>query len=99
MTTEETFARLTQLKQQWYNIPGFSCGGPLHIVLDDDNLEDCWLEPIDSEAIRYWSSEYDTDPNDWLPIGEEILRLLSSLTEDERYHWAYGEPRIKEETE
>jgi len=61
------------MARDYYKLPGNGCGGSLHIVLDDGNLE--------TEHVQFsldWAEEH----ND--PKGIELAKALLELTEDQR---------------
>lgn len=47
----EEMRRVLDLCVQWYNIPGNECGGALHAVLDDDNVDDHHISYSREQAI------------------------------------------------
>jgi hypothetical protein len=57
----------------FYELPGNTCGGCLHIVLDDGNLEDHHVQ---------WCKEYATKENDTDAMFMADVLLL--YTEEER---------------
>jgi hypothetical protein len=80
--------------------PNCASGGPLHIITDDDNLDDHWLQ---DEPDRYNKRVFTkpagwtvTDEIEWPPeviaICQRILELLREMPEAHRYavnawHW------------
>lgn len=90
MTLAEFYATLPEaepatlavvpLIRQWFRLPNFTTGGPLHVQLDDYNLED---EHLTGESL---DSGWDFYPGTRTPetdsLGSEIVRLLASLGED-----------------
>jgi hypothetical protein len=73
-------ATLTALVRKLYSMQDCSAGGPLHVQLDDGNLED---EFLTLETHMQW-------PKQVLRLSEEILALLRSMTEGERLAWWEG---------
>lgn len=85
-------------------------GGPLHIITDDANLDDCWLEvEPDRYNKRVWGGHgvgwRTLDEIEWPPevirICDRILELLRDMSEPQRYavnayHWGYAQKYILE---
>lgn len=46
-----------RLVEAYYKKPGNACGGPLHIVLDDDNVQDEHLAFCRAEAVKQEDSD------------------------------------------
>lgn len=75
-----------ELVWRLYRLPGCSVGGPLHVVLDDANVDDHWLHipgpprnPITGELY-----EVDPYPQEAERLAEMILirlRALPTMTE------------------
>ena len=80
---EEIVFTLEDLQKTLYSAPGCSCGGPLHIILDDGNLEDTDLEfcrrELDKNTYRYLKSV--------LALCGAILTLLKALSPAQRHLW------------
>jgi len=95
---------LAAIAWDWYQLPGNDCGGELHVVLDDMNVEDDCLAFCRNAAIRaagLGPIEHlaeRVDPDVLLLIASTILDGLQELTEPERamvVHFAdvYGSKR------
>jgi len=61
------------LCKKFYSIPGNECGGSLHIVLDDGNLEDDHV----LFCVRYAQENDD-------PLGFLVAKVLLALSEPDR---------------
>lgn len=100
---EECVALYAELKTH----PRCASGGPLHIITDDDNLDDHWLQVEHDRYFRHrWNGfKWEVVPVfDWPPevirICDRILELLREMMEAERYavnayHWGYAQKYIK----
>ena len=67
-TDKPTIPEVLPLVQAYYAKPGNSCGGSLHIVLDDGNIEDGSVR-----FCRDWAAKHD-DP-DGIELAEILLRM------------------------
>lgn len=65
--------RLNEMIKDYYSLPGNICGGLLHIVLDDDNIEDQHL---------HWCAGLTHGKNDY--AGNDIASLLLRMTMEQR---------------
>ncbi len=61
------------MARDYYKLPGNGCGGSLHIVLDDGNLETCHVQ-----FCLDWAEEHGDEK------GIELAKALLDLTEDQR---------------
>lgn len=96
-------AEVVRLYDELKKLPRCEVGGPLHIITDDGNLEDHWLEPDPDRYKKhifrngrweildelYW-------PPEVINICERILELLRQMPEAWRYavnawHWGYAQ--------
>ena len=64
--------QLKQMIAEYYSIKGNYCGGSLHIVLDDGNIESHFIQ---------WCLEYAEDRGD--AKGVELANMLLMFEEDE----------------
>lgn len=64
-----------QLCVQWYSISGNECGGKLHVVLDDDNSNDDWIEKFLEKSET--------------SLERDILNGLKVIPEEDRI-WVTG---------
>jgi len=96
----EDMRKLLSLCVGWYGYSGNECGGELHVVLDDDNTDDYWLNEYLDEAK---TKQYDNHE-----LAEIILLGLIKLSQDQRNWVTYniynmiagkGEREILEELE
>jgi hypothetical protein len=79
----DTLAETAGLIREWYGLCGpFSSGGPLHIQLDDDNLDDRWL--TDATYDRGWEHYEELRTPERYAAGMRILELLRPMTKAER---------------
>lgn len=74
--------------EELYGLPECSTGGPLHIIVDDENVEDHHLDFCRQalEEGRHWSMD-DADPvavEAIKLVGKEILDRLSPLVPRDR---------------
>ncbi|MBF6277041.1 hypothetical protein [Nocardia nova] len=60
-----------------YRMPECCTGGPLHVVVDDTNVEDEFLEPYRPEGETLWAEDAYTQ-------ADRVLALLRPLTLVER---------------
>jgi hypothetical protein len=71
----------------WYKIDGNQCGGCLHGILDDDNVDDYFILSVIMDLISYPSIEDNTE----LRIeAANILTKLYRLREAERLWITYN---------
>jgi hypothetical protein len=69
----KTVGQVLKMARDYYKLPGNGCGGNLHIVLDDGNLE-----THHAQSCLNWAKE-DNDEK-----GVELAKALLDLTEDQR---------------
>lgn len=74
MVTPRDWLELTAMCRAYYRKDGNSCGGLLHVILDDSNV-DC-IESCRVDCL----ANGDTD-------GLAILDRLEEMEEDDRYAW------------
>lgn len=65
-TNKVTVPELIQAVKYYYSLEGNQCGGSLHIVLDDDNIEDSHIEM----CIRYANKRNDMEG---IKLGKMLL--------------------------
>lgn len=81
-----TIKLMQEIVQAFYSLPGNSCGGGLHIVVDDYNVEDdniLWCIS-DERNVGEYAEKYTQDVK-WLGS------LLLQYTEEERMQIVCGE--------
>jgi hypothetical protein len=89
-------AETVQLIRHLYVDLGQDAGGPLHIILDDNNVADHWLRDDDSRYAHLFSGDFEryADPGTDVSMErknairdtcEQILTLLRSMTEQQRH--------------
>lgn len=90
---------LVPLIRRWYRIgdevTAFFCGGPLHVQLDDNNLEDLFLTQDGLDEAWSWKGFSEHRTPERYALSLEIITLLQSLPEDspqrdmavEAAHW------------
>lgn len=61
------------MARDYYKLPGNWCGGSLHIVLDDGNLETCHVQFCLDHAEEHGDEK-----------GVKLAKALLELTEDQR---------------
>ena len=71
------------LVHDWYEVEPFGAGGPLHIQLDDFNLEDEFLTPQCLEDGWKFYAEDRTPEHE--ATAERIRSLLAGMTEPQRH--------------
>ena len=91
MNRDEFFSLVTAYMQ----MPGHSTGGPLHIVLDDMNVEkhhirwcvEEWLpaHPCGPADNRWWPAEWAA--HDCMAETKQIADILLALRKKTRYEW------------
>jgi hypothetical protein len=81
-TNTLTVPDVLPLLRQFASVPGNECGGTLHIVLDDGNIDD--------DSVR-WVVKYAREQQDPLGVqlAETLLRL--SMTQRETIYRAWGQ--------
>ncbi len=69
------------LCRAYYLVPGNEVGGALHIVLDDGNIDDHFVEWCGRAALKIEDVDdgRDVDPAGWL-----LSRVILRMSEDER---------------
>ncbi len=72
---------VTALCRAYYLVPGNEAGGALHIVLDDGNIDEHFVEWCGRVALKI---EEVPDGRDVDPAGWLLSRVILRLTEDER---------------
>jgi hypothetical protein len=89
-TTWDTYEMLSALRDALYSAPGCSVGGPLHVQLDDGNLEDHFV--ADDAIDQYpYLDEYDASV---IALCRCILTILRGLSEHERLVWYCGSENV-----
>lgn len=73
-----TVEKMAEWIEWWYTFPDHGAGGNLHIVLDDENVEDHHLT---------WTRGYCDERGD--QTGSNLCLLLRRMTEDDRYRAIY----------
>lgn len=81
--------QLLMLCVRWYSISGNECGGDLHVVLDDDN--------IDNDTIECCRKHMKKNNNKNITIGNTILDGLASIGEQQRRWVTYNIYSMKDE--
>jgi hypothetical protein len=84
-----TVPEVMELVWDYYEIPGVGCGGSLHIVLDDDNVEDHHVEFCQRYAEDHGDHE-----------GELLAQILLRMSKTQRLKVAglvYPRPGEREE--
>jgi hypothetical protein len=71
---------LNDMREIFYTLPGCSCGGPLHVVLDDGNMLDNYLI---SAQNKLHEPEYESHRF----LGLAIVQELMMLSPAQRYLW------------
>jgi hypothetical protein len=79
MSTTKRLRILTAMRAIFYGLPNCESGGPLHITLDDGNVDDECLDFCEQLLA-------DEEPAVRI-LGKAILDMLRTLTEDERVAW------------
>ena len=69
-----TVPEVLPLVEAYYSIPGHSCGGSLHIVLDDDNCDDSHVE----FCLDYARKNFDLE-------GMALAYLLHHMSKTQRH--------------
>lgn len=87
LPTSEPMERAMDLIGAFYELDGCQMGGPLHVVTDDDNVEDEFLDW--DEDCETWLEEWGprsgvTDPAAVRAASQAILEALRPLTYHER---------------
>jgi hypothetical protein len=72
----------------WYDLAENECGGELHVVLDDDNTDDYWLDIYYREAFE---KKYDN-----YQLAANLLAMLAQLTQDQRNWVTYNIYPVKD---
>lgn len=62
-----------------YEQPRCGVGGPLHVELDDLNLD------LDGHIWEPWSPDYDPYPPETIAVAQKVCDLMNSLPVDQRY--------------
>lgn len=76
-------AETAGLIREWYRLcERFGVGGPLHVQLDDDNLDDNSL--TDACYDRMWEFHAEDRTPERYDMGKRILGLLRPMTEAQR---------------
>ena len=81
----DDMVRIAQLIEAFYQLPGCSVGGPLHITVEDNNVTDhnlefCRRTMLDTDD--HWSNANRSPARD--ELGVTILDRLQALSEVER---------------
>jgi hypothetical protein len=79
--SKPTVPQLIEAAKAYYSMPGNGVGGSLHIVLDDDNIEDSHIQ----WCIDYASSKGD---NEGVLLGKMLL--AASYTQRRKLVNSYG---------
>ena len=66
-----TAREVAEIAKAFYNMPGNECGGNLHVVLDDLNTEDRWVQSCIDSAVE------DRDFPAWV-LGQILLKCSKS---------------------
>lgn len=74
-------AEAIQLTWQLYRIPNCCTGGPLHVQLDDHNLQDRFLEKPYNGVAPDGTPHYNAEE---IALAERVLALLRPMTMKER---------------
>ena len=80
---------LKTLCQKFYKLPDCECGGPLHILLDDDNFEDT--------HIKFCLEQCDKCPNkEVAELGKIICNAYLNMSMKERsvFDWFWNGNRL-----
>lgn len=78
------FQFMDMLREWIYDHPGGGAGGPLHIILDDANLDDGSLD-FCQEKLNEWKPDADEDMK---AICLAMLQALRLLTHAQRFLWS-----------
>jgi len=73
MNYKPTISEVFPLVLKYYSISGNECGGSLHVILEDNNIDDC--------HVRY-CQKYATERNDIL--GIELAEKLLFMSKTQR---------------
>lgn len=76
-------ADLIAAVREWYSLEDMGTGGPLHIVTDDYNVEDIWIESCRDHLLNDPWYDYVRDV-DWCHLGLKILDGLKALSIKDR---------------
>ncbi len=90
-TLEDTpeVRRVARMVADFYALPGCNVGGPLHIVIDDYNLEDQildWcIENLDDWLHNWWDpGDENEDPEPVRSTAVDLVGALRTLNEAQR---------------
>lgn len=77
---------LTDTIRRFFALPGCEVGGPLHVVIEDENVEDsnlsyCLCEILSEAGREYFEGDWDT----MAPLAVQIVARLALLPADERH--------------
>lgn len=81
-----TVPEVLPLVQAYYSIPGNGVGGSLHIVLDDDNVQDWCVDACIERA---------TEKGDHR--GEALARILRSMSRTQRLKLSHAPGRLRDD--
>ena len=70
---------LFKLLDEWYDFPGNAAGGWLHIVTDDHNVDDGYIDVCVGNMHRYCEPDTERDA-----VGLRLVAALKAVPEDER---------------
>lgn len=76
--TRPTTDQVIPLVNELYGLPGAEVGGPLHVVLDDGNLETYFIQScIDDKPMHSYSAEV-------LVLSKRIAEAMLQMTMTQR---------------
>jgi len=72
----ERMRKVLQMCVDWYGLSGNECGGSLHVILDDDNIDEYWINKFREDAAD--------------PEAIAILDGLKQIPEEQRIWVTYN---------